>query len=64
MTIQLSEATQVQLTKLAQEQGITPEALVSQIVTEAIVVPKVSEEFQRTAQEVVRDNAELYDRLS
>ncbi len=64
LTIQLSEETQAQLTTLAQEQGVTPEALASQIVTDAIVVPGISEEFQRTAQDVGQDNAKLYDRLS
>ena len=64
LTIQLSEETRAQLAALAREQGKSPEDLASEIVTEAIVAPKVSEEFRRTAREVIRDNAELYNRLS
>jgi len=67
LTIELPDEVSQQLTILAREQGKTPEDLASEMVAEAIVIPQKtpsSEEFARTAKEVVEDNAELYRRLA
>jgi len=67
LTIELPDEVSQQLAILAREQGKTPEDLASEMVAEAIVIPQKaapSEEFARTAKEVVKDNAELYRRLA